>query len=391
MPAEISYRRNLIIVVSSAAIFLFGGGLITLGSVIPDLKAKFLLDDIGVGSIFSILPFGILTGSLLFGPIADRFGFRIMLSVSCVLMGLGMYGVASTNSFLVLKFAVLLFGIGGGAINGGTSAVVSDISKRKAAALSLLGVFFGLGALLFPLLFGFLKNMVSNEIIISALGISCIVVAAILFSIRFPVAKQHAGFPISEAGKLLKQKLLLLIGLFLFCQSSFEGLVNNWTTLYLTTHLSFGISEALFALSALMVGMTLTRLLTATIFRSVDGKHIMYFSIILLLTGISFLQFGTVIIISAVGLFLIGAGLAGGFPIMLGLVGRAFAGLSATAFSIVLVIALFGNMLINYLMGIVANNFGIGKLTIFCYAEACVMLLLCVLIFQQRNKPSTSS
>ena len=389
MPTDSIVRRNLIMIITSAAIFLFGGGLITLGSVMPDIKATFLLDDIGVGSIFSILPFGILTGSLLFGPIADRFGFRIMLSVSCLLMGAGMLSLAYTDSFTLLRFGVLLFGIGGGAVNGGTSAIVSDISEKKAAALSLLGVFFGLGALLFPLIFASSKGVISNDRIILTLAILCFGVGVAILFAGFPKAKQHAGFPIGEATGLMKQKLLLLIALFLFCQSSFEGLVNNWTTLYLTTHFTFTISQALYALSALMIGMTITRLITATALASVAPKNIMYASLVLLFTGVVLLQNGSVIMMSAAGLFLIGAGLAGGFPIMLSLVGRTFAALSATAFSIVLVIALFGNMLVNYLMGIVADKFGIGTLISFCFCETMVMLVLCTIIFNQKKVANT--
>ena len=51
---------------------LFGISLITLGSVAPGLKEKFSLDAISFGTLFSILPFGILSGSLFFGPFADR-------------------------------------------------------------------------------------------------------------------------------------------------------------------------------------------------------------------------------------------------------------------------------------------------------------------------------
>jgi FHS family glucose/mannose:H+ symporter-like MFS transporter len=379
-------RRNLIIVITSAAIFLFGGGLITLGSVIPDIKLKFSLDDIGVGSIFSILPFGILTGSLLFGPIADRFGFKIMLSISCLLMGIGMLSLAFTDSFTLLRLGVLLFGIGGGAVNGGTSAIVSDISEKKAAALSLLGVFFGLGALIFPLIFASSKDLIANEVIILILALLCFAVSLSLLFANFPKAKQHAGFPLGEAAGLIRQKLLLLIALFLFCQSSFEGLVNNWTTLYLTTHFTFDISQALYALSALMIGMTITRLITATALASVDPKKIIYSSLLLLFAGVLLLQNGSAILPAAAGLFLIGAGLAGGFPIMLSLVGKSFSALSATAFSVVLVIALFGNMLVNYLMGIVANIYGIGTLITFCLSETVLMLVLSVIIFNQRKE-----
>ena len=50
---------------------------------------------------------------------------------------------------------MFLFGLGGGAVNGATNALVSDISEKdKGANLSLLGVFFGLGALGMPFILG---------------------------------------------------------------------------------------------------------------------------------------------------------------------------------------------------------------------------------------------
>ncbi len=44
--------------------------------------------------MFSVLPFGVLVGSLLFGPIVDRFGYKILLSVSCILLSAGFGGIA---------------------------------------------------------------------------------------------------------------------------------------------------------------------------------------------------------------------------------------------------------------------------------------------------------
>ena len=69
------------------------------------------------------------------------------------------------------------------------------------------------------------------------------------------------------------------------------------------------------------------------------------------------------------GLFLSGAGLAPGFPVMLGLISERFESLSGTAFSIAFSIALTGNMLINYLVGIIVHKYGIRHLTTVCYAE----------------------
>ena len=51
-----------------------------LGSVKHGLEEKYFLDEIASGTLFSILPFGILSGSLLFGPFCDKYGYRILLS-----------------------------------------------------------------------------------------------------------------------------------------------------------------------------------------------------------------------------------------------------------------------------------------------------------------------
>ena len=61
-----------------------------------------------------------------------------------------------------------------------------------------------------------------------------------------------------------------------------------------------------------------------------------------------------------VAIILLGIGLAAGFPVILGYIGDKFAAWSGTAFSITLSIALFGNILINYITGYVTNSNGIS-------------------------------
>ena len=68
---------------------LFGACLITLGTVATPLQVKFSLDAVASGTLFSILPVGILTGSLLFGPFSDRYGYKLILLLSCILIFFG--------------------------------------------------------------------------------------------------------------------------------------------------------------------------------------------------------------------------------------------------------------------------------------------------------------
>jgi fucose permease len=378
------YKKRLVFWSACLGMLLFGIGLITLGSVAPDLKVKLQLNEISSGALFSILPFGILTESLLFGPVVDKYGYKILMAISCVLMFAGFEGIAYAKSAGVMKIFIFLTGFGGGAVNGATNTLVSDISDNdKGAFLSLLGVFFGIGALGMPLIMGILENRITFEVIVASVGLLALMAGIFYFLIKFPPPKQAQGLPLKQSFAIIKDKVLILIAFFLFFQSSFEGIINNWTTTYLINQLSVPQSQALFALSSFVAGMTVMRLLIGTVFRAFPVSKILIASFSLILISLLLIKTANSYFWATAGLVLLGAGLAGGFPIMLGFIGNRFAELSGTAFSFALFIGLFGNMLINYLMGVISQNFGIGHLITVAFAESIIMIFLCLVIMKR--------
>ena len=378
------YKKNLVFAAACLGMLLFGIGLITLGSVAGDLKTKFVLDEFSAGTLFSIMPFGILTGSLLFGPICDKYGYKSILVIACLGMCAGFEGIAYVSSLNLLKLFIFIFGISGGIINGATNAVVADItSDAKAANLNLLGVFFAIGALGMPFILGFLKTDFSFEQILSSVGILTFAIAVFFLFIQFPASKKSQGFALAKSSSFLKDELIIFIAFYLFCQSSFEAIINNWTTTYLTKQLSVTESNALYALSLFVVGMAVMRLLSGSVLRTVSPKKILITSFVLILAGIIFLKYTQAFYFVIAGLILLGAGLANGFPVMLGITGSRYAERSGTAFSFVLVVALIGNMLVNYLMGVIANRYGIHQLTNVALIELVVMIILSVFIFKR--------
>jgi len=377
-----TYNRQLVFRAACLGMLLFGIGLIMLGSILPDLRLKHSLDAVEAGTLFSILPVGIILGSLLFGPVCDRYGYRTLLAVSALLMFAGFEGLAFTNTSWILTLSVFLFGVGGGAINGATNAVVADISTTgKGADLSILGVFFGIGALGMPLLLSLLKKSVQFETIVAGTGLLALF-AAILFAIvRFPAAKQAEGISMKQVGGLFRDATLLLIAFFLFFQSAFEGLINNWTTTYLIERADAGQQAALMGLSAYVAGMTVMRLLIGSVLRNMSERSLLYMSFAITLAALLLFGLSRSVEPAATGLFILGSGLAAGFPTMLGLVGNRYPNLSGTAFSFVLVIALLGNMLVNYTMGLVAETRGIENLVIFTFAELIILAVIATTIF----------
>lgn len=363
---------------------LFGITLITLGSVIPGLKEKFNFDELTSGTLFSILPIGILTGSLIFGPFCDKYGYKLMLVISCIGMFAGFEGIAYASSPFLLKICIYLFGLSGGIINGATNALVADISiKDKTANLSLLGVFFAIGALGMPFILGILKDYFSFETIVAAVGFLALLTGLISLSIQFPAPKLTLDSPVHKSFTLLQDKVLLLIAFFLFFQSSLEAIIHNWITIYLMAQLAVKESNALYALSLNVVGMAVMRLLTGSLFRKVPPKKILNASLVMMLAGSGLLQLTHSFTVSVIALIILGGGMAGGFPIMLAFVGDRYKEISGTAFSFVFVIALIGNMLLNYLMGMIAHSYGISYLTVMVICEILAMIILSTFILKK--------
>lgn len=80
--------------------------------------------------------------------------------------------------------------------------------------------------------------------------------------------------------------------------------------------------------------------------------------------------------VKVAGMFLLGAGLAPGFPVMLGTTGQLYREVSATAFSFAMLIALTGNTAINYTTGILTQKYGMGVYPYVILTEIIAMVII---------------
>jgi fucose permease len=380
------YNKKLAFAAACVDILVFGIGVISLGSILPYLTEIFALDDLSKGTLASLLPLGILTGSLVFGPVVDKYSYKNLLSLSILLNILGFELIALANSFFFLGLAFFLIGWGGGMINGATSALVSDISEdhgeNKGANLSLFGVFFGLGALGMPVIIGFFSERYETDDIVAGIGYAMI--AALVFNLllKFPKPKQAQSIAIKQFFQLAKNRVLLLFGFILFFQSGMEGLTNNWTTSYLIEVIRVDEQKALMSLTMYVGIFTVARFVIGILLKVISAKLVLVSSVIIALAGgMLILVAGNVGIYTA-GLLCIGFGLAAGFPVVLGMVGDQFAAWTGTAFGVVFSIALIGNIIINYLTGVAAELWTIITFPIIYVISGLLMLILILVAFR---------
>jgi fucose permease len=383
------YNKKLVFAAACVDILVFGIGIISLGSILPYLTETFDLDDIAKGTLASLLPLGILIGSLVFGPVVDKYSYKNLLNLSIVLNIVGLELIALANSFFFLGLAFFLIGWGGGMINGATSALVSDISEdageNKGANLSLFGVFFGLGALGMPVIIGFLSDSYETNQIIAGIGFFLVLPLLYNFSIKFPDPKQAQSIAIRQFFSLTKNKLLLLFGFVMFFQSGLEALTNNWTTSYLIDILQVEEKQALMALTFYVGMFTIGRFVVGMILKVVSSEKVLFTSVLLALFGGCITILAGDLTLYIIGLLCIAFGLTGGFPVVLGMVGDRFPKWTGTAFGVVFSIALVGNIIINYLTGVAAEIWTIKTFPIIFVVSGLLMITLLVFTLKSRN------
>jgi fucose permease len=387
-----THGHRPIFAAAAVGMLLVGIVLTTLGAVLPSIIERLGLDRAEAGSLLSMLSLGILAGSLVFGPIVDRRGYKGLLAAAVLLIALGLEGISFAPSGTVLAASAFTTGLGGGIVNGATNALVADISADgRAAGLSYLGVFFGIGAFGVPLLLGLLRDRFGDAGVVAGIGAIVALVPVYYAAVRFPEPKQPQGIPLRQALSLLRDPALVLLGVILFFESGMEITVGGWTATYVSEELALPPERALYLLSLYWLGMTGARLAQGWLLTRVSSVTVLVSSLAIAFTGAVILIGARSATAAGTGTVLAGAGFAAVFPIVLGYTADRYARLSGTAFSVVFVMALTGGTALPYVTGVLGDTFGLRpSLAIVPAGLVCVAVLVAVVRPRLRTPPGAA-
>jgi len=342
--------------------FLFGIAAALLGATLPLLSERLQIGLARVGTLFLVMNACMLASSFALGALQDRFGMRPPLVAGPLVVGAALLVVAGAESYAQLLLAVALLGAGGSALNGASNALVADLYEdpaAKGAALNLVGVFFGVGALIIPFAIGLLLRAVGLHGILVAGAVLCLLVAVANALPAYPLAKQAGGLSLAEAACLVRDPLVLLLGLLLFFQSGNEFIVGGYTTTLLTNEMGMSVGAASYALAGYWAALMLTRAWLGRGRSSLTGGRLVLAS-----AGASAVV--AALLVTAPGASLavamvvaLGATLAGIFPAVLGVAGSRFPAHSGTVFGILFTMALSGGMTLPWATGQAAAAWGL--------------------------------
>jgi fucose permease len=346
----------VLILAAILAIFIYGMIAAMLGTILPDLSDRFQLTPSQNGSIAFAQALGLILASVAVGPLLDDEGKKIGLVLGLALISLALFALPRSSGFRSIALLLFLLGIGGGILVTAANSLVSDVSEtHRATALTLVNLFFGLGALATPFisanLFG--RNWVRLCYVIASLTVVTLVIQAVT---KMPGPTGTGRFVLADVAPALGHPLLFMLGLFLFLYVGCEVGVWNWLPRHLIAQ---GIPESR-ALNILSLGFALGMLIgragvlpilahVPAITVTMAGSMAMAVTTFLMLRT-------TRPALALVLVFLAGISMAPVFPATLSLVGDAFPRMTGTAIGFAITCGWTGLAVSSRVIGLIAGG-----------------------------------
>jgi fucose permease len=247
----------MLIAAAILAIFVYGMIAAMLGTILPGLSKLIQLTPRQNGTIALSQALGLMIASVGVGPLIDNQGKKIGLVLGLALITLALIALPRSSGFRGIAVLLFVLGLGGGIVVTGANALVSDVAEaRRATALNLVNLFFGLGGMATPFISANLLKRNTVKLCYAAGAFSLI---ALLVQMAAPIPGPSGGqsFALADASVVLGRPILFLLGLFLFLYVSCEVGIWNWLAQHLIAQ---GIPEAR-ALNVLSLGFALGILL----------------------------------------------------------------------------------------------------------------------------------
>ncbi len=367
-----TYKTNQVFVAACAGLAFFGVAMLSLGPILGQLNAQ--VD--GANALPATMSIGIILGTILFGPVVDRFGYKYLLIIGSLLALIGLEGLANATEIELLHGSMFMIGFGGGILNGLTNALVSDIygDDKRGGRLSILGAFYCVGALLWTLL----NYYMPDNYIVPLHCISGIMAVFIVYFclIQFPKAKPQGSVSFSKSIGLLKYPALILFALILFFQSGFEGASGSFTPKFLEDSAMMETTAATLSLTWFTVGMLCGRLPLGLIMKKLKDNGTLYLYLSVALVGVVILYLSSDVTMAHLAMALIGFGVGATYPVVLAYLGGAFREMSGTAFSIAIFIALCGQFAFNKVVGVMFDDGGHAYFPLVLALAVVMMMVL---------------
>jgi len=339
--------------------FVITGVVMTLlGPMLPMLAARWSLNDTQAGYLFTAQYAASIVGMLLSSVLVARYGYRITLLLSLIIMAVGVACLARSNWTFGL-ISVCIFGAGFGVNTPAANLRIARSNPQKAAsALNLLNSCWGVGAMACPLMVAAVQRSRHTAQFLYGTSAALLLLAAWMGAVRFSTdgkATSEKQVTVSSRGIWDNEMLPIVAGLF-FIYVGTENCVGGWVATYarrLDSHALWAITPSFFW-GALLIGRFLAPLALER-WRATK----------LATAGVALSALGVLVLIAARGMPLImigaaisGLGLSSVFPISVSLLSEWFGDAAALISGAIFACGNFGGAVLPWIVGALSTHFG---------------------------------
>ena len=237
--------------------------------IYPSLLTEVAAGSLGQGLILASSYFLFPLTSVIAGYAADRAGKPFVLSAGAFIMAIP-FILGGLLPALQLRIAfALAFGIGGGTVEGQSSALLTDLHPdRERSVLNISQVFFCVGAaggpFLISLLYRLIPGIEVNSILLG-FGFATLILFPMFLYRGFKEhgkTVKHAQAPVRS---LFSNKIFRLLCLSIFLYVSAEMGTATWLVRYGVDNLSMTLEAAPLLITFFWIGLGITRLLIGVV------------------------------------------------------------------------------------------------------------------------------
>ena len=335
------------------ALGVLGG---TWGTHIPSVKARYALSEATLSIVLLAAAVGTVVSLFIAGRIVGRLGARKASAFAALVMSLSLGVVLEFPSVAALLPAMLIFGASASLFDVSINTEGSELESLSGRAImSNLHGMFSVGGMTGAALVSYMLDIgVAPRL--QLFGVSSGIAIAALIASRGMLETHAASDEGGEKAHFAWPKgLLLIIGLLIFAGMTAEGVMYDWSVLYLKQDVGMPQAQAALGYAAFSAAMALSRF-------GGDLLRSRYSEQALLRFGASVATVAmTVVLISAnswvalIGFALVGAGLAPVAPILFNAATRVRGVSRAAAIASVTSIGYSGFMIAPPLIGSIAT------------------------------------
>jgi fucose permease len=374
MPSFSFSRTGIAAALGCAGLLLVGWSSLLVPSLIRSIESDFSQSDAGIGVFFFVNSVAYVAGSMMGGLLTEWFGRRVVFPLAVILIAVGLSGMATVPTWELFLAVGIPFGLGAGAIDGGSNGLVLDLyPTSRGRALNLLHLFFSLGALASPLVVGRLVEAgVAWQSVVLGTALAAIPLAVLLAVADLP-SGHHARSNGTDATRIGFALPLIALAVAIACYVASEVGVSNWLVRFLETA-SVGLATS--ALALFWGCLALGRLVSARLGDHFD--HARFAATSSLVAAVALVAAALVPSLPA-SIVLFGVvGFAFGpiYPLIMAVAGDLFPERSAAISGFLAGCAVIGAILYPPVMGFISVGVGLGAAML----GAAALALLCAIV-----------